>query len=477
MHYTLRLGLLAAVITLGCDPGTPEASDCGGASQRCCDGQHCNAGSRCDAGYCVETSSPTDGAVCTSPHQERCDGVDSDCDGQVDFFDPDVDAACERERPGSTCQGSNAAPSCVCLGDECSGACVKLESDAKHCGVCGHACGAEQSCVEGRCDCPTGLTSCGTACVTPASDPDHCGSCGHACAETEDCVEAQCVARRSCPQGDASCRGESCCRALAVPGGQFPMGRSQAGTDAYAGGDPLELPEHLVTLKPFVLDKYEVTVGRYAEFLRAYDSWRKRGNPKAGAGASPNFAGSGWRTELGAEGTLEVDSATQVGVLNKCVRGRADLEALTRLSVAPRTCVSITQARAFCAWDGGWLPLEAEWEFVAAGGEENRLYPWGALTPVTGLQVPKGSSFGMSAPEQVGLTPLGDGRWGHADLAGSLGEHVVGTQSPYSAQGCVANCGVLPRSSDWETPTVVRGGAYWFASPDEFRCNRSAEDV
>lgn len=95
---------------------------------------------------------------------------------------------------------------------KCGATCKTLQSDPRHCGGCGKACAAGESCVSGHCtagtSCPAGLTRC-RACVDLASDRANCGICGHSCAAGETCQSRICVAT-SCPSGQHDCGVNGC---------------------------------------------------------------------------------------------------------------------------------------------------------------------------------------------------------------------------------------------------------------------------
>jgi formylglycine-generating enzyme required for sulfatase activity len=109
----------------------------------------------------------------------------------------------------------------------------------------------------------------------------------------------------------------------------------------------------------------------------------------------------------------------------------------------PMSCVNWYEAYAFCIWDGGFLPSQAEWEYAAAGGSQQREYPWGSTDPGTASQYAiygdgqigdtddncyypsLGPCIGVSNIAPVGTPALGAGLWGHLDLAGNVEQWVL----------------------------------------------------
>jgi formylglycine-generating enzyme required for sulfatase activity len=129
----------------------------------------------------------------------------------------------------------------------------------------------------------------------------------------------------------------------------------------------------------------------------------------------------------------------------------------------PMNCVTWYEAMAFCAWDGGFLPTEAEWNYAAAGGSDQRAYPWS--NPASDLTIDcshanygTGTASCVNPPNgavnRVGSeSPTGDGKWGQADLAGNVYEWTLDADQ-YS-NPCT-DCADLTT----EGYRVLRGGSF-----------------
>ena len=106
----------------------------------------------------------------------------------------------------------------------------------------------------------------------------------------------------------------------------------------------------------------------------------------------------------------------------------------------PVTYVDRADAEAYCAWAGGRLPTEVEWERAARGGDD-RWWPWGDRPP----EAPHANFGGTpGAPSPVGSFPDGASPFGVLDLAGNVWE--------------------------WTADGGVRGGSY-IHGPGDLRCS------
>jgi formylglycine-generating enzyme len=280
-------------------------------------------------------------------------------------------------------------------------------------------------------------------------------------------------AKQSCAAG-MMCGTMSCCDSIVLPGGTFRMGRGAKGRDAIPpapgdiyNSDAFDVPEHSVTLSKFALDRFEVTVGRFRSFVAAYDGTP----PKDGFGDRLGWR-SEWNSKLPARATLEKGLPCALSEW-----GGTWTESVGLNENKPINCINWYLALAFCLWDGGRLPTEAEWEYAAAGGDENRPYVWGdgPRPPcTTELNCPSMVVYGNSDPlrfRPVGSTPLGVGRWGHFDLAGSVGEWVFDAFDEYAYKRpspardpVVTIAGKDPEDGSSGDLRVMRGGGYRVSS-------------
>jgi formylglycine-generating enzyme len=337
---------------------------------------------------------------------------------------------------------------------------------------------------------------------------------------------------RSCTGGagaDQKCGGKAdddkaegtqdCCEVQVVPGGTYNRFNDAA---------------YPARVSAFGLDVFEVTTGRFRAWVEATDGNLRSTAPAAGGGAHPKIPNSGWRTEwnrflptsraevdrmLGPEvGPGEI-MACQFGTnvedfgaltwwtpeLDEQIKarnaGRAEVLAENTkdaLDRKPLNCVPWHVLFAFCVWDGGRLPTDAEFGFAFAGGNEQRPFPWGkvdsqslvrmadrsdlSLVPVWdpfakyvtarlydrtlgpnvfednysftygGKAMARTDNATHIAP--VGSKPLGNGKWGHADLAGGMFEWML-DEGPIRQGNCEDCANVGWPAVDAKDPQAV----------------------
>jgi len=195
-------------------------------------------------------------------------------------------------------------------------------------------------------------------------------------------------------------------------------------TDASAN----ESPVHSVTLSPYKINKYEITVDDYAMCV----NYGNCSAPLACDYGTSNYAD-------GSKGAYPVN------------------------------CVDWQMARDYCQWLGGDLPTEAQWEY-AARGEDGRKYPWGSSDPTgsnanlcdtncseTWKDTSIDDAFQYTA--YVGVYDEGTSTFGLFDMAGNVWEW---TRDYYAADYYIAP-GATQADPYNITPSLyrtLRGGSY-----------------
>ena len=269
---------------------------------------------------------------------------------------------------------------------------------------------------------------------------------------------------------DCGPNGESCCASPKVPGGTFNRTYANAGSGGVTTADP-------ATISDFRLDKYLVTVARFRKFVTAWDGGSGY-TPDAGSGKHVHLNGGRGLADSGAAGSYEsgwLDSySNKLDLTNDtldCASAKATWTASTgENEKLPMNCINWFEAYAFCIWDGGFLASEAEYVYAAAGGSEQRRFPWGASSPdksnqyaIWNCNYPDGAAtcdgtLHNIAP--VGTPQLGAGKWGQLDLVGNMIEWYADWYAPTYGNPCV-DCANLADGSG----RAPRDG--YFASTDE----------
>jgi sulfatase modifying factor 1 len=266
---------------------------------------------------------------------------------------------------------------------------------------------------------------------------------------------------------------ESCCTSPEVKGGTYYRSYdgvfNDGGIDLAADGGPAGLA-YPATVSGFRLDKYDVTVGRFRQFVGA---WNGGYSPPEGSGKHTYLNGGRGLANSGDPGTYELgwdavdwnpNVAPTDANLASCTPWSTWTSSASTQENLPINCMNWYEAYAFCIWDEGFLPSAAEGGYAAAGGSEQREYPWGSAEPGTSSRYaiyncyfPNGAgdctrTLANIAP--VGTATLGAGAWGQLDLAGNVAQWKLDWYAPY-VDPCT-DCAYLTPASY----RVVEGSAF-----------------
>ena len=170
-----------------------------------------------------------------------------------------------------------------------------------------------------------------------------------------------------------------------IKGGEFMMG----GDNSQADAD--EFPKHKVVIHDFWMDEHEITNAQFAVFVKAttyittaeqkpnWEELKKQLPPNT---PKPDESALVAASLVFTPPTKAVDlkdySQWWIWVVGANWQHPEGPDSnITGKENYPVVHISWDDAMAYCKWAGKRLPTEAEWEYAARGGAQNKIYPWG----------------------------------------------------------------------------------------------------
>jgi formylglycine-generating enzyme required for sulfatase activity len=245
---------------------------------------------------------------------------------------------------------------------------------------------------------------------------------------------------------------------MTIPEGLFFMGTVRTTHDLHSLDlpyDDTEQPRRRVWLDRFKIDRDEVSLGEFLQWLR------QQQRPISGE-------------------------------LRKLIDHMVTVHAAQpdRLARWPALYVTWAEASDFCRARGKRLPSEAEWE-KAARGEKGNLFPWGQTPPVVGLAM-----FGQYHVHEIPIVAAvergeeGRSPYGLHHMAGNAAEWVedwfgidyYATMPERNPPGAGRGRYKVVRGGSWKSaPVLLRTATRSGASPEQraatigFRCAQSIQ--